>query len=354
MMHRRLDSVGLLRCLLGLAAIVLMASAGLAQQSQPTPGRQSPAPGGFDNVEVKSLHVQGNVWMLVAGPFNAAVQIGNDGVLVVDTMVEPLGDKLLAEIKQLAGDKTIRYIVNTHAHPDHTGGNEKIAVAGRSIVAGNFAGQVGPEAANSATIFAHENVLNRMSQAGGPAGAGGSGQGRSFKALPTDTFFEDEKDLFFNGEGIQLIHIPTAHTDGDLMVWFRKSDVVVAGDLFITTTYPIINTQQGGTLNGIITALNRLLDITIPKDRQEGGTYVIPGHGRLTDEADVVEYRDMVTIIRDRVQDAIKKGLSLDQVKAARLTRDYDGRWGATTGFWTTDAFVEAAYKSLSPASTKR
>jgi cyclase len=345
MVHRQLNWAGSLRWVPAVAALFLTASAGIAQQNQPPSPRQNPPAPGFDNLEVKSLHVQGNVWMLVAGPFNAAVQIGDEGVLVVDTMVEPLGNKLLAEIKRLAGDKPIRYIVNTHAHPDHTGGNEKIASAGRSIVAGNFAGQVGPDAANSATIFAHENVLNRMSASGD--------QQRPFKALPTDTFFEDEKDLFFNGEGIQLVHIPTAHTDGDVMVWFRKSDVVVAGDLFITTTYPIITTQQGGTLNGIIAALNRILDITIPKDRQEGGTYVIPGHGRLTDEADVVDYRDMVTIIRDRFQDSIKKGMSLDQVKAARLTRDYDGRWGATTGFWTTDAFVEAAYKSLSTASAK-
>ena len=351
MVHRQLQAAGPLRAVLGGAAIFLMASAGIAQQNQP-PARQNPPTPGFDNVEIKSLHVQGNVWMLVGGPFNAAVQIGDEGVLVVDTMVEPLADKMLAEVKRLAGDKTIRYIINTHAHPDHTGGNEKIAVAGRSIVAGNFAGQVGPDAANSATIFAHENVLTRMSQAGGPEGAG-NGQKLPFKALPTDTFFDEEKDLFFNGEGIQLIHIPNAHTDGDIMVWFRKSDVVVAGDLFMTTTYPIVAVQQGGTLNGIITALNRILDITIPKDRQEGGTYVIPGHGRLTDEADVVEYRDMVTIIRDRFQDAIKKGMTLDQVKAARLTRDYDGRWGATTGFWTTDAFIEAAYKTLSPATGK-
>ena len=352
MIDRRLNPVGRLRWVLGLAAMTHMAAVGFAQQSQPAPGRQNAASANFDNLDVTSLHVQGNVWMLVAGPFNAAVQVGDDGVLVVDTMVEPLADKLLAEIKRLAGDKPIRFIVNTHAHPDHTGGNEKIASAGRSIVAGNFAGQVGPDAANSATIFAHENVLNRMSLGGGPEGGSGD-QRRPFKALPTDTFFEDEKDLFFNGEGIQLVHIPAAHTDGDVMVWFRKSDVVVAGDLFVTTTYPIITTQQGGTLNGIITALNRILDITIPKDRQEGGTYVIPGHGRLTDEADVVEYRDMVTIIRDRFQDSIKKGMSLDQVKAARLTRDYDGRWGATTGFWTTDAFVEAAYKSLSVTSAK-
>jgi cyclase len=311
-----------------LAVVALLGISGAAQQP---PG----------NADVKSLRVQGNVWMLTSGSINAAVQIGNDGVLVVDTMTEALGDKLLAEIKRLAGDKPIRHIINTHVHPDHTGGNEKIAAAGQSIIAGNFAGQVGQDAANMAAVIAHENVLNRMSA---PVGSQAS---RPFKAWPTDTFFTEDKDMYFNGEGIQLVHIPSAHTDGDVMVWFRQSDVVVAGDVFITTTFPVIDTAQGGNFKGIIAALNRIIDIAIPRDKQEGGTYVIPGHGRLTDEADVVDYRDMVTVIRDRFQDAIKKGMTLEQVKAAKLVRDYDGRYGATSGVWTTDAFVEAAYKSL-------
>jgi glyoxylase-like metal-dependent hydrolase (beta-lactamase superfamily II) len=136
-------------------------------------------------------------------------------------------------------------------------------------------------------------------------------------------------------------------------VFFRKSDVVVAGDVFLTTTFPIINLAQGGSFNGIIDAINRIIDLTVPRDKQEGGTYVIPGHGRITDEADVVDYRDMVTIIRDRFQDAIKKGMTLEQVKAARLVRDYEGRYGATTGFWTTDRFIEAAYNSLSQPEGK-
>ena len=127
----------------------------------------------------------------------------------------------------------------------------------------------------------------------------------------------------------------------------------MAGDLFVTTTFPIINLAQGGSLNGTIDALNRIIDLTVPKDKQEGGTFVIPGHGRLTDEADVVDYRDMVTIIRDRFQDAIKKGRTLEQVKAAGLVKDYEGRYGATTGFWTTDAFIEAAYRSLSQPAAR-
>jgi len=317
-----------------LAAFALLALSGSAQQNAGAP-------------EVKSLHVQGNVWMLTSGAINAAIQIGNDGVLVVDTMTEPLADRMLTEIRRLAGDKPIRQIINTHVHPDHTGGNEKIASAGQSIIAGNFAGQVGQDAANMAAVIAHENVLNRMSA---PVGSQAS---RPFKAWPTDTFFTEDKDIYFNGEGIQLIHVPAAHTDGDVMVWFRKSDVVVAGDLFITTTFPVVDMAQGGNLKGVIAALNRIIDIAIPRDKQEGGTYVIPGHGRLTDEADVVDYRDMVTVIRDRVQDGIKKGMTLEQVKAAKLVRDYEGRYGATSGFWTTDAFVEAAYKSLAqPART--
>jgi glyoxylase-like metal-dependent hydrolase (beta-lactamase superfamily II) len=167
-------------------------------------------------------------------------------------------------------------------------------------------------------------------------------------ALPTDTFFVKRFDLYFDGEAVPLLHESNAHTDGDVLVYFRKSDVIAAGDVYVNTTFPVINLQQGGSLNGIVAALNRIVEITVPKDKQEGGTYVIPGHGRLADEADVVEYRDMVTIIRDRFQDAIKKGMTLEQVKAARLLRDYEGRYGATQGFWTTDAFIEAAYRSLS------
>jgi cyclase len=309
-------------------------------------GRQGGAPN-MDNVEVHVLPVQGNVYMAVGGFVNAAFSVGEDGVLVVDTMVEPLADKFIAEIRKVAGNKPIRYIVNTHVHADHTGGNIKVAAAGESVVGGNFAGQVGAAAANSAFIWAHENVLNRMSNPpqGQPA--------VPFAAWPTDTFFTDEKELYFNGEAVQVLHQPSAHTDGDSIVFFRKSDVIAAGDVYVTTTFPIINLAQGGSLNGIIASLNRIIDLTVPREKQEGGTYVIPGHGRLTDEADVVEYRDMTTIIRDRIQDAIKKGMTLEQVKAARLVRDYEGRYGATTGFWTTDAFIEAAYRSLSTPAAR-
>jgi cyclase len=298
-------------------------------------------PAAAADAEIHSLHVQGNVWMLVGGFVNAAIQVGDEGVLVVDTMTEPLADKMIAEIRRIAGDKPIRYVVNTHVHPDHTGGNVKVADAGESIVGGNAAGQLGPNAANSAQIVAHENVQVRMAKAEGAATV-------PFAAQPTDTFFTPTKEIYFNGEAVQLFHRPKVHTDGDVLVFFRKSDVVVAGDLFVTTTFPVISLQEGGSLNGIVDALNTILDLTVPRDKQEGGTYVIPGHGRLVDEADVVDYRDMVTIIRDRIRDAIEKGMTLEQVKAARLVRDYEGRFGATTGFWTTDNFIEAAYRSLS------
>ncbi len=170
-------------------------------------------------------------------------------------------------------------------------------------------------------------------------------------AMPTDGYL-DTKELFFNGEPIQIMHQPAAHTDGDVVVFFRRSDVVAAGDIFVTTTYPVIDIAAGGTITGVIAALNNLIHITIPEEKQEGGTYVIPGHGRLSDEADVVDYRDMVTIVRDRIQNMIKSGMTLDQVKAAKPTRDYDGRYGATSG-WTTDMFVEAVYRTLTlrPAS---
>jgi len=290
----------------------------------------------FDKVEVHVLPVQGNVYMLVGAGGNITVQAGDEGVLLVDTSYEQMSDKVVAAVRKLT-DKPIRYIINTHAHADHVGGNAPIAKLGMQIAGGNM----GVGVNTGAAILAHENVLNRMSAPTGKQAPTVSA------AWPTDTYFTKKKELFFNGEPIEILHQPSAHTDGDSLVFFRKSDVISAGDLFVTTTYPVIDRERGGNIQGIIEGLNRILDIAIPKEKQEGGTYVIPGHGRLCDEADVLEYRDMVTIIRDRIQDSVKKGLTLEQVKASRPTLDYDGRYGAKTGSWTTDMFIEAVYRNL-------
>jgi len=170
-----------------------------------------------------------------------------------------------------------------------------------------------------------------------------------FKGLPTETYFGNVMKLshFFNGEGVELIHIPAASTDGDSIVYFRTSDVISAGDILTHESYPVIDMQKGGTVQGVLAGLNRLLDMMVAEFRSEGGTFVIPGHGRVCDTADVAYYRDMTTIIRDRVQDMLKKGMTLEQVKAAKPTEDWDGRFGSTKGPWTTDMFVEAVYKSL-------
>lgn len=293
-----------------------------------------------ENAELHILPVQGNIYMLVGAGGNITLSIGKDGILLVDTGLPQMSDKVLEAIRKLS-DKPIRYIINTHVHADHIGGNEKIAKAGSTIAGGNVVGDIGASAQQGATVIAHEGVLDRMSAPTGSQPAVPSA------AWPTDTYNGAEKELFFNGEAIQMFHEPAAHTDGDTIVFFRRSDVVSAGDLFVTTSYPIVDIDRGGNIQGVVKALNHILDITIPAEKQEGGTYVIPGHGRLCDEADIVEFRDMTTIIRDRIQDMVKKGMTLEQVKAAKPTRDYDPRYGADTGFWTTDKFVEAVYKSL-------
>ena len=333
------------RALAGATAMAIVAYAGVslcAQQQATRAAAAAPraAASSADTAQVQAYHVQGKVWIFHSGDVNAAVQIGDQGVLVVDTLGEKYADAMIAEIHRLAPKKPIRYIVNTSADADHVGGNEKVAKAGESIIAGNFAGQVGREAAKQAEILAHENVQVRMSM---PA------QGEmafAFAAWPTDTYIEGQKDVYFNGEGIELIHVENAHTDGDTMVWFRGSDVLATGDIYNEVSYPVVKMSAGGNLNGVINGLNEILRITIPADKQEGGTYVIPGHGRYGDEADVFWYRNMVTVLRERVQDAIKRGVSLDQLKKERPFRDYDGRYGTGVG-WTSDDFLEAAYESL-------
>jgi glyoxylase-like metal-dependent hydrolase (beta-lactamase superfamily II) len=296
-------------------------------------------PSNFDNVEVHAMPAQGNIYMLVGAGGNVSVQAGKDGVLIVDTQFALLSKKILAAIRTLSNGP-IRYIINTHYHPDHTGGNENLRKAGSTIAGGNVSFDI-RDAAEGAQIIAHENVLNRMSA---PTG---SQAPTPPDAWPTSTFFGDEKKLFFNGEGIEILHLPAAHTDGDSIVFFRRSDVISTGDIFTTTNYPIIDLAAGGSIQGIIDGLNKIIDLIIPVYGQEGGTLVIPGHGRLCDMGDVINYREMTVIIRDRIQDMIQKGMTLDQVKAARPTRDYDPLYGSSTGFWTTEMFVEAVYKGL-------
>jgi glyoxylase-like metal-dependent hydrolase (beta-lactamase superfamily II) len=290
-----------------------------------------------DRRDIQVVHVQGNVHLLVGAGGNIVVQAGDEGVLVIDTGSGARGADVLAAIRTIS-DKPIRIVLNTHVHPDHTGANEAIAAAGKAL-SGNAPGNSGLALAN-ARVLAHENVLRRMSAPSGEPSP------RPFGAWPTETFFAEDKEIFFNDEAIQLFYQP-GHTDGDIVVFFRRSDVVVSGDLFLTTTYPLIDAENGGRVNGVIDGLNRILDLTIPRDKQEGGTYVIPGHGRLSDEADVVEYRDMLTIVRDRVQDLVAEGKTLAEVKAARPTLDYDGRYGATSGAWTTDMFIESVYREF-------
>jgi cyclase len=318
--------------------------------------------------EVQVLPVRGNIYMLIAGDTNIAASVGRDGVLLVDAGPPQMTDKILETVRQLskavaaplvplapggaspygwaspainatigsvAPPKPIRYIINTTFDPTHTGGNDKIAAAGATITGGNIA-STQAEAGSRAAVIAHENALTRMMETS------------DTEPSITETYHLPSYKLshFFNGEGIQIFHQPAARTDGDSIVAFRFSDVIVAGDLMSTTSYPIIDLENGGSIQGVIDGLNRILELAIPEFRSQGGTLIIPGHGRLVDTGDVANYRNMVSIIRDRIQALIDEGMTLDQVKAAKPIRDYDVRYGANKD-WTSDMFVEAVYRSL-------
>jgi glyoxylase-like metal-dependent hydrolase (beta-lactamase superfamily II) len=274
---------------------------------------------------IETIKVQGNVYLIAGAGSNIVVQVGDDGVLVVDTGDGRRNADVIAAIRKLS-TKDIRWVINTEFDADHSGGNETIARSGRTVNG------------NPAAVVAHENASARMVEAGVPDGS-----------RPFNTYYEDMRDFPFNGEPVVLYHDAAAHTDAGTMVLFRRSDVIAAGDAFMTTTYPVIDARNGGSVQGIIRSLNRILELAVPsKMLQEGGTYIVPGHGRICDEADVVEYRDMVQIVADRIRDMVAKGMTLEQVQAAQPTLDYDARYGRDSGPWTTSMFVEAVYRDLS------
>jgi glyoxylase-like metal-dependent hydrolase (beta-lactamase superfamily II) len=300
--------------------------------------------------QLERLPVAGAIHLLAGTGANVVVQAGDEGVVFVDTSVESASESLLGEVRELTS-RPIRYVINTNADPDHFGGNERISEAGRNFAnaAPNLAG-VGARAGGgrgggngrtpNAQVYAHEAVLVRLSATSSQPDA------VPFALWPSDTFFTAKKTLYFNGEPIELLHMPKAHTDGDVIVWFRKSDVVAAGDVYTPDRFPMIDLARGGSVQGLLDALNRIIDITVPRFNQQGGTMVVPGHGRISNESDVVEYRDMATIVRDRITLMVEKKMTLEQVKAANPVLDYEGIYGRNRT-WTKDMFIEAVYRDL-------
>jgi cyclase len=334
---RRLQTFALMALLTSLGTGQLYSQSGPSRAAVWPPKSNGPAPG-----EIQILPVQGQVYVLIGAGGNITVHAGDEGILLVDTGTAAMSDKVLAAIATIS-KRTLRYIVNTTEAQDHTGGNEKIAAAGEIIPFDEGdAGKVqNALSTHKASVISYLSVFDRMT------GENGKFPVRPEGAWPDNTYSSPQKRLYFNDEAVIIMHLP-ANTDGNSIVFFRKSDVVSTGDLFDLTSYPIIDLKAGGSIQAIVESLNKLLDVTVPSSYAQGGTLVIPGHGRISDHADVVYYRNMVAIIRDRIQDMIKRGMTLDQVKAARPTRDYDARYGKQTGAWTTDMFVEAAYRSLS------
>lgn len=331
-----------LRTLCGSAALLAVVVVGMAplgaQQETLVPIPKAGVKPAYDDGNVEVVPVRGPIHLVAGSGVNITVLVDPDGPLLVDAGVPEQSAKIVAAVKSIT-PQPIRFLINTSADENRTRGNEAISLAGRNIYAA-VGGGIGrePERPQGAPIYAHEKAMFRM------AGLMPGEQARTNTMWPQNTFFGDRKNLVWGGETIDIIHKPNAHTDGDVIVWFRKSDVIATGGLLTTVTYPVIDRRRGGSIQGYLDALNDILDIMVPEINNQGGTMVVPGNGRLCNEGDVAEIRDTMTIIRDRIADMVGKGMTIAQVKAAKPTLDYDGVYGDP------NAFIEAVYADLSAA----
>jgi len=317
---------------------------------------QRPRPPAYDKVE--ALHVAGNVYVIAGAGANIAVSAGGDGVIMVDSGAAAASDRVLAAVRDVVqtlrppgpaetGDTTsafgstwtathafqdpmIRMVINTSSNPDHVGGNAKVRMSPMFRLLGYR------DLSLSLQVLAHERVQQRMIDAVAPE-----------MLVPTDTYASTRYTLyrFLNNQAIQLFHLANAVTDGDTAVWFRRSDVIAAGDVFNSDMYPPVDVDKGGGIDGEIEALGTLVEMSATEFMSQGGTMIIPGHGWISDAADVGYYRDMLIVIRDRVKAMVDKGMTLAQVKAAKPTMDFDPEYGREPG--VTARFVEAVYRSL-------
>jgi glyoxylase-like metal-dependent hydrolase (beta-lactamase superfamily II) len=314
---------------------------------------QRARPPAYDKVD--TLHIAGNVFLIAGAGANIVASAGGDGVVLVDSGVAAASEKVLGAIRQIVQtlrppeppeasspfantwqaahtfpEPAIRLIINTSGNADHVGGNGAIQMSPLFKMLGYR------DPSLSLRVLAHELAQRRMVESKAPDAI-----------VPTDSYSSDRYTLyrFFNNQAIQLLHMPNAVTDGDSIVWFRRADVIAAGDVYNSDIYPPIDVDKGGSIDGEIAALNTLIEMCVTEFMSQGGTMVVPGRGWLGDAADVGAYRDMVIVVRDRIRAMVEKGLTLAQVRAAKPTLDFDPEYGREPG--VTAKFVEAVYRSL-------